>query len=46
MGSDEAQEQGSSVSCWTHQASVNQLVPKGAYRAHALGMSTLGGRGG
>lgn len=37
QGSDEAQEQGLSAPRWTHQTSINQLIPKGAYRAQSPG---------
>lgn len=46
QGSDEAQEQGSSVPCWAHQASINRLVPTVPIERSPLGTSTLGRRGG
>lgn len=37
QGSDEAQEQGLPVPRWTHQTLINELIPKGAYRAQSPG---------
>lgn len=46
QGSYEAQDQGSSVPRWAHQASINRLVPTVPIECSPLGTSTLGRRGG